>query len=45
MESVTGWNVLPFSSVRAKMKSPQPFRNAKSATVMIADRLIGSTMR
>lgn len=45
MDSVTGSNVLPFSMVRAKMKSPQPFRNANSATVMMADRLIGSTTR
>jgi hypothetical protein len=45
MDSVTGSNVLPFSSVSAKMKSPQPLRNANSAIVMIAERLIGSTMR
>ncbi len=45
MLRVIGWSVLPFSRVSAKMKSPQPFRNAKSATVMMADRLIGRTIR
>jgi hypothetical protein len=45
MDSVTGSNVFPFSSVSAKMKSPQPLRNPNRATVMIAERLIGSTTR
>lgn len=45
MDSVTGSNVLPFSIVRAKMKSPQPQTNPNKATVMTADRLIGRTTR
>jgi hypothetical protein len=45
MDSVTGSNVLPLSIVSAKMKSPQPCRNANSATVITAERLIGSTIR
>jgi ABC-type glycerol-3-phosphate transport system permease component len=36
---------VPFSKVSAKMKSPHPFRKANSATVMMADRLIGRTIR
>jgi hypothetical protein len=45
MLSVIGSKLLPDSRVSAKMKSPQPFRKANTATVMTADRLIGSTTR
>src|SRR5256885_15934647 len=35
----------PLRTVNAKMKSPQPARNAKTATVMTAERASGITMR
>src|SRR6476469_9530647 len=35
----------PLRMVKAKMKSPQPARNAKTATVMTAERARGTTMR
>src|SRR5262245_23312605 len=37
--------LVPLRMVRAKMKSPQPARNAKTATVMTAERARGITMR
>src|SRR5215471_13155010 len=36
--------LVPLRIVKAKMKSPQPARNAKTATVMTAERASGSTM-
>jgi hypothetical protein len=45
MLKVIGSNVFPESRVRAKMKSPHPFRNANTATVVTAERLIGRTTR
>src|SRR5499427_2032460 len=44
MPSVIGWMLVPLRIVRAKMKSPQPARNAKTETVMTAERANGSTM-
>src|SRR5215510_12295679 len=35
---------VPLRMVRAKMKSPQPARNANTETVMMAERASGSTM-
>src|SRR3954468_22948247 len=35
---------VPLRMVRAKMKSPQPARNAKTETVMTAERASGSTI-
>src|SRR5581483_4274922 len=35
----------PFRIVRAKMKSPQPARNAKTPTVITAERASGTTMQ
>ena len=39
-----GSKLAPFRVVRAKIKSPQPARNAKTATVMMADRASGITI-
>src|SRR5262245_57022707 len=36
--------LVPFRIVRAKMKSPQPARNANTETVMMAERASGSTI-
>src|SRR3954447_16674383 len=44
MPRVIGWMLVPLRMVRAKMKSPQPARNAKTETVMTAERASGSTI-
>ena len=37
--------VAPLRMVKANMKSPQPFKNANTATVITAERASGITMR